>query len=500
MTPPLAPIRAAHRVRVLDDGQLADLRSATLTILDEVGIHCPSAPVRTLYAAHGARVDEATELVRLPPDMVLAAMARAPRGYTMGARSRAHDIVLDGAALYAATDGCGIEMIDPVTRERRSSVARDVADMARLADALPAVGFYWPMLSAGDHRATAPLHELLASWPNTVKHVQTETVMGETMARHAVDMARVIAGDEATLRARPMLSALICTIAPLAQDAEAMEGALVLARAGIPVGFMSMATTGSTAPATIAGTLALGDAEIIAALVLLQLEVPGAPVFHSLMTGVMDPRSGAYLATSRDGEPAYAAGVEIAHHWGIPTLAGIFGTDAPLPGWQAAAEAAVALTLCAQLGAETGSGMGLLESCTLCYPEQLVLDADLHDRVRANLARLDTGPEAIALDVIRRVGPRGHFLYEPSTRDGLRRLGFSRLTGRVAADGSARDAIEVARDEAAHILANHRPAPLDASAARELERIVAAADRDLGGEAPRGGQPAAPDATTKGRR
>lgn len=492
-TPPLRPIRSAHRVRVLDDGQLADLRAATLTILDEIGVHCPSAEIRARYAAHGARVDEATGIVRLPPDLVLNAMARAPRGYTMGARSAAHDVVLDGTALFAATDGCGIEMIDPATRERRPSVARDVGDMARVADALPAVGFYWPMLSAGDHRATAPLHELLASYENTVKHVQTETVMGAAMARSAVEIARVLAGNEATLRARPPLSALICTIAPLAQDAEGMEGALVLARAGLPVGFMSMATTGSTAPATIAGTIAIGDAEIIAALVLVQLEVPGAPVYHSLMTGVMDPRTGAYLATSRGGEVSYAAGVEVAHHWGLPTLAGIFGTDAPAPGWQTAAESAVALTMAAQLGAETGSGMGLLDACTLCYPEQLVLDADLHERVRANLARLDTGPDALALDVIRSVGPRGHFLYEPSTRDGLRRLEFSSLTGRIAADGSRRDAVAVARDEVERILASHRPAPLDDAMRRELERIVATADRQLGGpESPAEPHPAPP--------
>lgn len=478
-TPPLRPIRSAHRVRVLDDGQLADLRAATLTILDEVGVHCPSASVRTLYADHGARVDEATGIVRLAPDLVLAAMARAPRWYTMGARSTAHDIALDGTAFWCTTDGSGIEMIDTVTRERRPSVAEDVATMARVADALPSIGFYWPMLSASDHRDAAPLHELLASFSSTVKHVQTETVIGASMSRAAVDMALVIAGDEATLRARPPLSALVCTIAPLAQDAEGMEGALVLARAGIPVGFMSMATTGSTAPATIAGTLALADAEVVSALVLVQLEVPGAPVFHSLMTGVMDPRTGGYLATARDGEPAYAAAVEIAHHWGVPTLAGVFGTDAPAPGWQAASEAAVGLTLIAQLGAETGSGMGLLDGCTLCYPEQIVLDADLHERVRANLARLDTGPEALALDVVRRVGPRAHFLYERHTRDGLRRLEHSGLTGRVAPDGSRRDAVEAARDELGRILATHHPEALEPARLRELERIVATADDGL---------------------
>jgi trimethylamine--corrinoid protein Co-methyltransferase len=477
-TPPLRPIRPARHARFLDDAQLADLRAGTLEILEEVGVHCPSARVRAQYAEHGARVDEEREVVRLPADLVLAAMARAPRYYAMGARDPDFDLVLDGTALYVATDGCGIEVLDPASGGRRPSTAADVATAARLADAIPAVGFYWPMLSAADHPLTAPLHELQASFPNTVKHVQTETVMGAGPARAAVEMALVMAGDEKALRARPPLSALICTIAPLAQDDAGMEGALVLAEAGIPVGFMSMATAGSTGPATIPGTVVAGDAEIVAALTLVQLVHPGAPVFHSLMTGMMNPHSGAYLATPWEGEIAYVVGVELAHAWGVPTLAGVYGTDARTPGWQAAAEAAVALTLCALAGAETGSGMGLLESCTLFTPEQLVLDADLHERVRCTLARFDTSREALALDVIRAVGPKGHYLYERHTRDELRRRRFSPLTGQVALDGTPIEPVNAARAEAARILADHRPEPLDDRRARELARIVAAADRD----------------------
>ena len=476
-TPALAPIRPARHASFLDDGQLGDLRAACLEILEEVGVHCPSAHVRGLYADHGALVDEAREVVRLPADLVVRAMARAPRGYVMGARDPDFDLVLDGTAMYVATDGCGIAVLDPAGG-RRPSTAADVATAARLADAIPAVGFYWPMLSAQDHPRTAPLHELLASYLNTVKHVQTETVMGARPARYAVEMARVLAGDAAGLRARPPLSALICTIAPLAQDDAGMEGALVLAEAGIPVGFMSMATAGSTGPATIPGTVVAGDAEIVAALTLVQLVHPGAPVFHSLMTGVMDPRTGAYLATPWENEIAYVVGVELAHAWGVPTLAGVYGTDARTPGWQAAAEAAVALTLCALAGAETGSGMGLLEACTLFTPEQLVLDADLHERVRCTLAAFDTSREALALDVIKAVGPKGHFLYERHTRDELRRRRFSPLTGQVRLDGSPIDPVDAARAVAARILAEHRPEPLDDERARELARIVAAADRE----------------------
>jgi trimethylamine--corrinoid protein Co-methyltransferase len=246
------------------------------------------------------------------------------------------------------------------------------------------------------------------------------------------------------------------------------------------VGFMSMANTGSTGPATIAGTIALADAEIVAAMVLVQMAHPGAPTFHSLMPGVMHPRTGAYLSTSWQGELPYAVGVELAHMWGVPTLAGVFGTDGQVPGWQAAAEAGSCLVLCALCGAETGSGLGLLEGCTVLYPEAVALDTDIYHRVRHDVAGLDMSPEAMALDVIKAVGPRGHFLRQRHTRTHLRRREFSDLVAQTAEGGGYRDPIEVAREKVGWILEHHQPEPLAGAKKAEIDRILQAAERELG--------------------
>jgi trimethylamine--corrinoid protein Co-methyltransferase len=479
-TPELQPIVPGYHVRILSDEQLDELKSATLEVLEEVGVHCPSDKALAIYAQHGAQVDFERRVVRLSPAVVLRAMSHAPRFYTMGARSPAFDLQLDGTAFYCATDGCGVETIDFMTRQRRPSCKDDVAHMARVTDYLSSIGFYWPIVSAQDHATTAPLHELDASFNNTVKHVQTETVMDEPMARYAVEMASVVAGDETSLRDRPPLSSLVCTIAPLAQDVGGMESALVFAAAGLPVGFMSMANTGSTAPATLAGTVVAADAEIVAAMVLIQMACPGAPVYHSLMPGIMHPRTGAYLGTAWEGELLYAVGVELAHAWGVPTLAGLFGTDAQMPGWQSAGEAAACLLLCALCGAETGSGLGLLESCTLLVPEAVVLDSDIYHRVRIDAAGLDTSREALALDVIKQVGPRGHFLRQRHTRDHMRKRQFSDLTAQPAEGGGYRDPIQVAREKVEWILEHHQPEPLEDAQQMELKRILQAAERELG--------------------
>jgi trimethylamine--corrinoid protein Co-methyltransferase len=479
-TPALQPIRPGYHVQILADEQIRLLQDATLEILEQVGVHCPSDKALSIYAEHGASVDFDTHIVRLSPQLVMESMAHAPRFYDMAARLPEFDLKLDGQALYCATDGCGVETIDFETRQRRASVKADVAAGARLADYLPSIGFYWPIVSAQDFPATAPLHEIEAAFNHTVKHVQSETVMGERLGRYAVEMAQVMAGDRQAMRQRPPLSLLVCCIAPLAQDKEGMESALLFAEAGLPVGFMSMANTGSTAPATIAGTVVAGDAEIVSALVLIQMAYPGAPVFHSFMPGMMHPHSGAYLGSAWEGTLLYAVGVELAHRWGVPTLAGVFGTDARTPGWQSAGDAASSLLLLALAGAETGSGLGLLESCTLFYPEAIVLDSDIYQRVRFEAAGLDTSPESLALDIIKQVGPRGNYLRQRHTRDHLRQRVFSDLTSQVSADGQARDPVEIAREKAGWILKNHFPQPLPDEKQRELRRILEVADREIG--------------------
>jgi trimethylamine--corrinoid protein Co-methyltransferase len=305
--------------------------------------------------------------------------------------------------------------------------------------------------------------------------------MGEWMARYAIEMADVVAGNEQVRRQHPPLSLLVCTIAPLAQDRDSLESALLFAKAGLPVGFMSMANTGYTAPTTIAGTLVTADAEIIAALVLIQMAYPGAPVSNSMMPGIMHPHTGDYQSSTLEGSLLYPLGAEMAHHWGVPTLAGIFGTDAQVPGWQSAAEAASSLLLCALVGAETGSGLGLVESCMLLYPEAILMDAELYHRVCFEAAGLDTSPEAIALEVIKEVGPRGHFLAHRHTRTNLRRRQFSDLTAQPFPGGGYRNPLDVAREKVDWILANHHPQHLEDAQKVELTRILATADREKRG-------------------
>jgi trimethylamine--corrinoid protein Co-methyltransferase len=477
--PPLEPLRPAFRLRFLSDEQLDQLQAATLDILERVGVKFPSEIALRILDEHGAEVDRATQVVRMSPELVMRALSTVPRYFTMAARDPAYDLHLEDGVTYFTTDGCGVETIDFDTREQRPSRKSDVGEMARITDYLSSVAYYWPMVSAQDHGRTAPLHEMDASWNNTVKHVQSETIMGGSDARFAVEMATVLAGSREQLRRRPNFSLVVCTIAPLVQDHAGIEGSLVLAEAGVPVGFLAMPTLGTTAPATLAGALAMGDAEIISATVLLQLAHPGCPVFHSLMQAWADPRTGAYVSYSLDSRMRYAP-VEMAHHWGMPSMGACYGTDALTPGtWQSGVEPALDPFWAGLTSPEIVTGMGLVRTYTLLYPESVILDDDIYHRARYALMNTEVNAETLALDVIASVGPGGHFLAEQHTRKFMRDAMKRAVTHQLDASGGYRDPLQVARDKVAWIRENHHPEPLDAAVQAELARILVAADREL---------------------
>jgi trimethylamine--corrinoid protein Co-methyltransferase len=482
----IKPIHSKSHQGVLSTDELEAIQSATLHVLEHVGVSFPSERALHIFAEHGAQVDVDGQIVRLPPGLVTEAMSHAPRSYVLSGRAEGTDLLLDGTNSYFGTDGCGTLTVDFETGEQRYSCKEDVAKMARVSDHLSSIAFYWPMVSAHDYGHLAPLHELDASFNSTVKHVQTETVMGKRPAQYAVRMAEVIAGDGERMCARPPLSVCVCTIAPLGQDKHGIEAAMVYAEAGIPVGFMSMPTIGSTAPATMGGALVVGNVEIVSAIVLMQLVAPGAPVFYSLCASVLDPRTADYIVGIPEKYLCNTAGVQLAHDWGVPTLAGAFAMDCPEPNtWQLGRDSVYTALMVAQAGADMAEGLGMIKASTLLVPEQIIFDDEIYHSHRILAEGVDTGADSLAVDVIAHVGPRGHFLAQKHTRQRVREIWIPELTHpRPSKSGEPLpDVRKRARAKLDRILAEHEPEPLEEAVQAELRVILDAAERELGNSA-----------------
>ncbi|HZL64301.1 MAG TPA: trimethylamine methyltransferase family protein [Thermoleophilia bacterium] len=483
--PRIDPIEPRLRWDVLSRADIERMDAAIMEVLAEVGVRFPLERALDALERGGCRVDRESQIARLPESIVRAALQAAPKAPLLAARDPQCDLILDGRRCYLSNDGCGVWVIDPESGERRPSTKDDVAASARFVDAVPEVSYYWgPVVTAEDvPLASRPLHELEAIFASTSKHFQAVDVVGEGMARRAVEMARVVAGGAEELRRRPLMSLIACPIDPLSNEAVSLEAALVCAEAGVPVGFLSLTLACASAPATMAGNLVVNLAAVIAGTVLLQLASPGAPVFLAGAPSVMDLKTGGYTGGSPEDYLLAAAATQMAHHYELAMAMGTQATGAKEPGWQAAVDDALSTLASVSAGAEMMNGCGLLDGSKALSYAHLLMEAEVYGIVQKVAGGIEVSDETLALDVIRRVGPNGTYLAEKHTRTHMGEIWRPGVWDRSSYDAwlaaGKRGALQNAEERAREILRTHAPEPLPDDVLAELRRLVERAEDEL---------------------
>ncbi len=474
----ILPARYDSKWNLLQQGQVEKIHRASLQILERTGIRMPHEGLQKALKAGGARVDRETNLVFWPPELVEELLGRAPRVFTLCALDPARDLVLDGSHGYLTLDGSGLQVIDFDSGSLRLSTKKDLADAVRVADYLGQIAFLWPVISAQDYpREVQPLHELAALLSNSTKHAQAMTAVNALTARGSLEIAAAAAGGEEALKERPIISNFQCSISPLSYEGEGLEAAFIFAGAGIPVGFMTMQIGCSTAPGTLAGSLALGNAEIIAGMAALQLMHPGAPTFYGSCATVMELKSGGVACGGPEDFAMQAMSAQMARHYRVPSNIGTFAPNAKDSNWHAGVENASSGAASIFAGADMMCGAGLLNGARIFSFEQLLMDCEIFEMLRRTAERIEVNEETLALDTIHSVGPGNHYMAEPHTFKHLREIWQPTVIDRSPyekwlAEGR-RDALENAHRRAAEILANHRPEVLTAEVKAGIDKIIA---------------------------
>ncbi|MDO9129769.1 MAG: trimethylamine methyltransferase family protein [Anaerolineales bacterium] len=469
-------------LNILTPDEVRRIHDATLNIIENVGVRFPSKRSLEIWEASGATVDHEKMIVKAKPHLIEEALKKAPPVYPLAARDPSQDLSLDGNHVYVGTDGCGVEVIDIHTGQRRTSCLQDVIDIARIADATEEIGFHWAPVSAQNMPPeTRGLHEVRVIWENSTKHVQTESIYNAREARAAIEMAAAIAGGREALRRRPVLSLMQCTAPPLGQDGGSLDAALLAAEAGIPTGFMTMAACLTTGPATLAGNLAVGNAEVIAATALLQLAYPGAPVFYAAAQTASDLRTGAYTGGGPEDFLFGAAQNALADFYNIPLSIGSFATGAKEPNWQAGIENSLSTFMACVAMSDMLLGVGLLHGSRIWSYAQMMMDCEIFSIIHKTMQGIVVDDETLALDTIAAVGPGGNFLSQKHTLKHMRDIFLPRFMDRRPYnewEAKKDDARDWALTEAREILATHQPDPLDPKLSAELAKIIASVEKE----------------------
>ena len=481
-------IKRGVRFQILSDGDLNRIHWGTLHILEKVGVQVDSAACRKLLKDNGCEVDEKTRIAKIPSHLVEEALAKKKASITLAGRNPKFDAKLDMNHSYMTANGNGAVTVDFESGKRRPSMKKDVANSSKIIDTLENVHIHWPMVSSTDqHPSTVHLHDFDASLNNTEKHVMYETGVTVSDARTLTEMGYAAAGGEKEYRRRPLSSCLQCTYAPLQHDAGVMDASLEFAKAGVPLVFFGMPQPGATGPATLVGSLVVGNAEVLSALTMIQLSTPGAAVIYGMGNAPLDMRTTIRAGGSPEHAISSAMATELAHHYGMPSCVGVSAT-AKEPGDQAVMEYYTGCVGPLLAGADLMCGVGLLEDSSCLFYEEIVID----DEIVGAIARLIRGDwaddETMALEVIEKVGPGKNFLAQRHTLTHMRTEFFMpNLVDRRSFDAWSQTGSKSMRDRAREkvkdILANHKVPPLDANAQKKLDAIIEKAKKPMwGGE------------------
>lgn len=477
--------KGKNSFRLMDGSDLESLHWGTLDVLENAGIKVFSEECLKLLEDAGCTVDHGASSAMIPGQLVEEAIRKAKKDFTLCARNPKYDVVLDGRRVHCCTDGNGTSVMDFETGRRRASTSKDLAMVGKVANALDSAHIFWPCVSSQD----IPDHlrhvvDLKVALGAIEKHVQVETTSHRREAKWLVELGAALAGGKEALKDKPIFSSMHCPLSPLQLDGGSTEGALVLARAGIPISFYGMPQAGITGPVTLAGSLIVNNAEVLAGLTMAQLAAPGSPFMYGTGGAAFDMKTMTWAGGSPERALISSGAGELAHRYGFPILCGGIVASAKVPGAQSCYEKMSSGLPQFLSGCDMIAGLGLLDDVTMLSYEQMVIDDEMARIMGRLAAGIVVDDDHMAMDLIKKVGPGGSFLGHRHTMQWLYKEHFipditDRRTGEAwEADGS-KSAVARARAKAERIMKEHEVQPLPGGVTAAFEEIVAKADTDI---------------------
>jgi len=478
---------AEFSLNVFSKEQVNALHNATLQVLEKTGVKVQSGDAADMFGSNGCTVERAGNdyLIKIPADVVEAAIRSAPRKMMLYGRDPAKDFVLEPGAFSFVNGHCVVHVVDPFTREYRPAMKNDCGEIARIGDFLSEFKvFSRPLFPNDVPGESIQLHNFEAIVNNTAKHFFCDAGSANKLDK-MIEMGAAVSGGEADLMKRPFFSVICAPSSPLVLDSVCADVIIRAASRGICVNVITMATAGGTSPATLAGTLVVNNAEILAGIILAQLVRRGAPCIYGSCSTMMDLRRGMPACGAPEGGLIQAGAAALSQFYEMPSYLGpAFWTGSKQADLQAAYEGVIlALTVSLARGSICW-GAGIINNLMAIDYAKLIMDAEAARNIRKVLSGVSVDDEAIATEVIHEVGPGNHFMAHGHTLSHMRELSECGLYDWNHRDEwlrlGSRDLMDRAYEKVQRILETHRTVPVNADAKKTISAILSNYEKKKG--------------------
>jgi trimethylamine--corrinoid protein Co-methyltransferase len=460
-------------IQVLSSEQVQAMHQASLQILEDTGIDLKEEKARHLLLAHGA-YEGRRRRVHIPAHLVEQALASAPKRLPICNQDGELSMPMTLGEVYFGPGSDTIYTLDLETGERRYPVSDDVRRIAQLCDALPNIDFVMSMgtpvdVPPDDHY----VHAFIQMMRGTRKPL-VFTARDRRDMEHIWQIACAQAGGPEQFRQRPFLINYSEPISPLLFPVDPVEKLLFCAEVGIPAAFIPSTNLGGGGPVTVAGAVALGNAETLAGLVMAQLVQPGAPFLYGANTAAMDMRTMIVSYGSPEWCLGNAALTDMAQHYGLPVWGTGGATDSKLVDAQAGLEAMLSIYSAYLSRATLVHDVGYIEAGMTSSMEMIVMCNEIIEMVRVMVRGITLDRTSLALAAIDQVTTGSGFMADAHTLENWRKsLFIPQVIDRQRYDRwaakSSPDTFQRANSLARKILSEHPGRTLRA----EVEAVIA---------------------------
>jgi len=424
---------------LLTQQQVERTHSASLEILENVGILVRNEKARTIFTQHGCQVDAGSQVVTFPSAVVEKYRTMLPPTFTFHGRDPSYDRTLPQDGPVIVTGSSAPDIIDPLTGRARRALSSDIAKIAHLIQELPAYDVFSISTLADDApRGQFTLARLYPSLKHCLKPIRS-TTRDMDDAAPVMQLLYAIAGSEEAYRQRPFVTHHYCpVVSPLTMDQLSTEAVIFFCEKGLPVYPSIVPNAGLTSPMSMAGTLVQGNAEFLAISVLMQMVREGTPTIYATLPTVADMRTGAYASGGIECGMLHMAFAQMAHFYNVPCGGYIGLSNSKLNDAQSGYETAMSTAAGVLAGADMLNMGGLLDALKVFDFAKAVIDDEIAQMLKRLKRGITFNEDELALQVTAQVKPGGSFMMSPHT---ARRMKTEALLTRLA-DRDARETWE----------------------------------------------------------
>jgi len=480
-------------INVLTTEEIQKIHDYTLKILENPGMKIMNSQMQDALEARGAKIDREKQTVQFTPKIIEDTIEMVKKDYNEGRAPKYMNGVTNsnsGTGIKAKFGGACIQKLDWANQTFRDPLEKDLIEMIKLGEALPevtVVGNPYVYLKDDEGNPINPKMQRVKTASVVAKYT---TKPGPTEVWNArelkflIEIGTVVKGSKEAYFSDPCFITAKETIAPLILEDLSAETLIMLAQNGLPCTIIPMPISGVSTPVTLMSNIIICNAEILGAMAALKSVVPEARCVGGVISGSMDMKTG--LASFGAAEAGLQdLGIAEVHEklYGFDFGLGSGYYDGKYPNTQHSMEKTLKYFMAAATG-KVNFPVGLINSGKCFSGEQAVVDIENLHLIDRFLEGFEVSDENAALDIIREVGIGGSFLTNEHTLvNYVKHLYVPEIMDRTLPssleEDLKKDMVNQAQTKVEKILARDNLYEIDSDRAKEIDKIVEAAEKEL---------------------